>query len=104
MIGGEEPRISAPWEHDVCQCGRQKRTGSNLCYACHSERRAREADAILQAEKMDRHRRFTAALEVGWTFQELVEMRPNLPTREEIDRRRVREMIKEWWNAETMAQ
>lgn len=93
MITDEPPpRRTRQVERIPCpECGEPMSPYGERCKKCEGERRTAAAEARLQAEKMDRHHRFEAAREAGWTYSEIV---PNVPTWEEIGRRDISVLIR----------
>ena len=69
------PRCHGPMSHSA-----------NLCVVCSGARNAGSVRKEAYGEKkMDRHRRWSALLELGFTNEELIGMRPFLFSREQID-------------------
>lgn len=75
-------------------CGGPKNQKATTCIACRPVKQvSRDADT------MDNHHRWNAALEAGWTEGQLMEMRPNIPTWEQIIERDPGVVIERWWNS-----
>lgn len=88
FVGDHPPQRNAS---QCPKCGGIKAKHAKLCVSCAPRRRV-ERDA----EARDRHHRFEAALEAGWEWAELLGMRPNIPTPEEIARRNPQAAVKYW--------
>ena len=93
FVNAQEPS----WNHtDTCpSCGGIKNNSARTCISCSPRRKVRRS-----GDARDRHHRWNAALLAGWTHEELVGMRPDVPTWDKIIERCPEVVIKTWWNHE----
>jgi hypothetical protein len=91
FIGEHEPK-RGNYRERCPDCGGIKSKRAITCVVCRPVKQV-ERDA----EAMDRHRRWSAALEAGWTEGELIHMRPNIPTWEQILARNPQVIIERWF-------
>jgi hypothetical protein len=87
----------------LCECGREMHKDSAVCIVCWNEKHnaelAAERARAQYAAMMERHARWGAALRAGWTQEELIGLRPNVPTWEQICQREplvVIQAVGEW--------
>ncbi len=92
FVGGQDPQ----WNHvDRCPgCGSIKSKAAKLCVSCTPRPQVKR-----DAETMDNHHRWEAALQAGWTEGELMAMRPTIPTWEQILMQSPTVVIERWYNA-----
>jgi len=89
---------------DICPgCGQLKTATAPLCNRCSCKLNAVEQEKKYWEDYLpgmrDRHRRFTLALDAGWTVKELMDLcrLDQLPTDEEILHRNPKVYIEGWW-------
>jgi hypothetical protein len=101
--GGDDPRR---WDaYKTCPiCGGRMSPNAIRCVQCYGRSTAQNnLDRFgLDEQRMDNHHRFEAALLAGWTFVELLVVRPAIPTWEELCARCPEVVLK--WHPEMMIQ
>jgi hypothetical protein len=80
---------------------REMHADSQVCIGCFNTERnkrvAQERAARERAEMRRRNHLWSLSLRAGWTWEELIEMRPDIPTMEQILQRAPGAVIRSFW-------
>jgi len=90
FVGAHEPKRE--FQDNCPECGGLKARSSRVCVFCRVPRPVQKSE-----DAMDRHHRWSACLEAGWTMEELIAMRPFLFEWEHIVKFAPDVVIKRWW-------
>ena len=97
FLGAHEPQ--RPNVQKVCpDCFGLMSSGATLCVACSGARSSERQSRGRDEDTMDRHRRWSACLEAGFTNEEMMAMRPFVFEWKQIVQFAPDVVIRGWWD------
>jgi hypothetical protein len=90
-VGMQKPKRI--YQDECPACGGLKSTSAQACILCSPRKKGKR-----DAQAMDNHHRFEAAVQAGWNERVLIRMRPHIPSWEQIAERCPEAVVK--WHPE----